>query len=143
MLQSSYSNCRRMPMIPSRGVRRFRKIIHATILASVAIIGIAIFIGPPQARTRQSDASANDDAFLLAGFRHVEVASVSDALEQLTGRKMYMSHRMRPIFPTRFAGFAVTVLLKKEANHDSAALNGMLAAIDNGAANSVYVMVVE
>ena len=130
-------------MIPSRGVRRFRRIVHATILASVAIIGIAIFIGPPQARTRQADVSANDDASLLAGFRHVEVASVSDALEQLTGRKMYMSHRMRPIFPTKFAGFALTVLLKKETNDDPKALDGMLAAIDGGSANSVYVMVVE
>jgi hypothetical protein len=25
-----------------------------------------------------------------------------------------MSHRMRPIFPTKFAGLALTVLLKKE-----------------------------
>ncbi len=73
----------------------------------------------------------------------MEVASVSDALEQLTGRKMYMSHRMRPLFPTKFAGFAVTVLLKKEANEDPNALNGMLAAIDQGSKESVYVMVVE
>jgi regulator of RNase E activity RraA len=50
---------------------------------------------------------------------------------------------MRPIFPSKFAGFAVTVLLKKEPNHDPDALNGMLAAIDHGSPNSVYVMVVE
>ncbi|HWZ54823.1 MAG TPA: RraA family protein [Verrucomicrobiae bacterium] len=80
---------------------------------------------------------------MLDGFRHVEVASVSDALEQISGRKMYMSHRMRPIFPAKFAGFAVTVLLKKESNYDPNALAGMLAAIDQGPANSVYVMVVE
>src|SRR5215470_2104768 len=85
----------------------------------------------------------DSDAALLEGFRHVEVASVSDAIEQILNRKMYMSHRMRPIFNTRFAGFAVTVLLKKEANHDPNALSGMLAAIDQGPANSVYVMVVE
>src|SRR6266403_1599301 len=35
------------------------------------------------------------------------------------------------------------VALKKEANHDPEALKGMLAAIDHGAPNSVYVMVVE
>jgi len=87
--------------------------------------------------------AADSQEALLEGYRHVEVASVSDALEQLTGRKMYMSHRMRPIFPTKFAGFAVTVLLKKEANEDPNALNGMLAAIDGGAKDSVYVMVVE
>jgi regulator of RNase E activity RraA len=132
-----------MPMILSRCVGRFRRIAHATILGSLAIAGIAVLIWPPLARTRQADVPANDDASLLAGFRHVEVASVSDALEQLTGRKMYMSHHMRPIFPTKFAGFAVTVLLKKEANHDPNALGGMLATIDRGSSNSVYVMVVE
>ncbi len=87
---------------------------------------------------------ATDDSGLLDGFRHVEVASVSDALEQLAGKRMYMSHRMQPLFPAKFAGFAVTVLLKKaEGNNDPTALNGMLAAIDQGAPNSVYVMVVE
>jgi regulator of RNase E activity RraA len=92
----------------------------------------------------QPEAKAMSEDALLDGFRHVEVASVSDALEQIAGRKMYMSHRMQAIFPTRFAGFALTVSLKKdEGNNDPNALNGMLAAIDGGAANSVYVMVVE
>jgi regulator of RNase E activity RraA len=95
------------------------------------------------ARPQSSTVQDLGDASLLDGFRHVEVASVSDALEQLTGEKMYMSHRMRPIFPTRFAGFALTVALKKEQNQDPEALKGMLAAIDHGSANSVYVMVVE
>src|SRR5215831_496301 len=54
-----------------------------------------------------------------------------------------MSHRMRPLFPSKFAGIALTVKLKKEENRDPAALNGMLAAIDQGGPNSVYVMVVE
>jgi len=81
---------------------------------------------------------------LLEGFRHVEVASVSDAIEQIIGRRMYMSHRMQPIFTSKFAGIAVTVRLKKdEGNSDPAALNGMLAAIDHGPPNSVYVMSVE
>lgn len=81
---------------------------------------------------------------LLEGFRHVEVASVSDAAEQILGRKIYMSHRMQSIFPTKFAGYAVTVLLKKdEGNKDSNALAGMMAAIDAGAKDSVYVMTVE
>jgi regulator of RNase E activity RraA len=89
-----------------------------------------------------SSASRRDDA-LLDGFRHVEVASVSDALEQLTGQRMYMTHRMRPIFPSRFAGYALTVQLKKEENRDPDALKGMLSAIDSGGQSSVYVMVVE
>jgi regulator of RNase E activity RraA len=81
---------------------------------------------------------------LLESYRHVEVASVSDALEQLTGRKMYLSHKMQSIFPTKFAGFALTVKLSKdEGNKDPKALSGMLAAIDQGSQNSVWVMVVE
>jgi regulator of RNase E activity RraA len=112
---------------------------------SVALLFVFLSAGksgetqnPPAAQ-----AAATSDAALLEGFRHVEVASVSDALEQLTGKKMYMTHGMRPIFTTRFAGRALTVLLKKETNHDPDALKGMLHAIDTGGANSVYVMVVE
>src|ERR1700730_4025310 len=86
---------------------------------------------------------SNDDLALLDAYRHVEVASVSDALEKISGHKMYMSHRMRPLFGSKFAGFALTVQLKKEANNDPHALDGMLAAIDQGGANSVYVMAVE
>jgi regulator of RNase E activity RraA len=130
-------------MMPSLGSARFRRILHDVVLGSFVIAIVALCVGTPLARTHQVDAQATDDASLLDGFRHVEVASVSDALEQLTGRKMYMSHHMRPIFPTKFAGFALTVLLKKETNHDPNALDGMLAAIDHGSSNSVYVMVVE
>lgn len=113
------------------------------LLAALVLAGTAGRAWPRAMRPGQEILPVKDDAFLLEGFRHVEGASVSDALEQITGRKMYMSHRMRPIFPTRFAGFALTVLLKKEANHDPTALQGMLSAIDHGSPNSVYVMVVE
>jgi regulator of RNase E activity RraA len=112
------------------------------ILAALFVAGTTTLAWPPSA-TPQQEIRPGDEALLLEGFRHVEVASVSDALEQLIGRTMYMSHRMRPIFPAKFAGFALTVLLRKESNHDPDALTGMLAAIDNGSPNSVYVMVVE
>ncbi len=96
------------------------------------------------AQSTSNSAPAAKDQNLIDAYRHVEVASVSDALEQLTGRRMYMSHKMQPIFPAKFAGFALTVKLQKdEGNRDPAALNGMLAAIDQGALNSVWVMVVE
>jgi len=84
-----------------------------------------------------------DPAKMIEAFRHVEAASVSDAEERLLHQKHYMSHRMQPIFPTKFAGPAITVLLKKEENNDPQALNGMLAAIDAGGPGAVYVMKVE
>jgi regulator of RNase E activity RraA len=93
--------------------------------------------------TAQVATSNQDETSLLEAYRHVEVASVSDALEQVVGKKMYMTHRMRPIFTSKFAGIALTVHLKKEENDDPAALNGMLSAIDAGQKDSVYVMVVD
>ena len=104
---------------------------------------VAALAWPWTGAHRQQTDSSNDPDALLDAYRHVEVASVSDALEQLSGRKMYMSHRMRPIFNAKFAGFAVTVLLKKETNDDPKALDGLLTAIDQGTKGSVYVMVVE
>jgi regulator of RNase E activity RraA len=86
---------------------------------------------------------ANDPAAMIAAYRHVEVSSVSDAIEQTTGKRMYMTHRMQPIFTTKFAGFAVTVKLVKEENHDPNALAPMLSTIDNGAKDSVYVMTIQ
>jgi regulator of RNase E activity RraA len=115
-----------------------RRCVAVTIAAVVlALGGWKLATGPAVPREGESS--------LLDGFRHVEVASVSDAIEQITGRRMYMSHQMRPIFEgAKFAGFAVTVLLKQEEGHQgAAALSGMLAAIDQGPPNSVYVMVVE
>jgi regulator of RNase E activity RraA len=106
-------------------------------------VGVAPWVWPASATPRQESQTGGDDAALLEGFRHVEAASVSDALEQVVGRKMYMTHRMRPIFSTKFVGFALTVQLKKEENDDPKSLDGMLAAIDQGTRNSVYVMAVE
>jgi len=81
---------------------------------------------------------------LIEGFRHTEVASVADAIEQLYGRQAYMQHDMRAVFKTKFAGPAVTVLLKKQEHKEgSAATQGMIEAIDTSPAGSVYVLVLE
>jgi regulator of RNase E activity RraA len=81
---------------------------------------------------------------VIEGFRLVEVASIADATEQLYQQRSYMSHEIRPLAPAKFAGPAVTVLLKKEEHQEgSAASKGMLDAIDAAAPGSVYVMVLE
>lgn len=113
----------------------------AIFIAATAILGTVAMLSITPAFSRPADLSS--DAALLDGYRHVEVASVSDAMEKVTGERMYLSHRMQPIFTSRFAGFALTVKLKKEENRDPHALDGMLAAIDQGAPGSVYVMVIE
>jgi regulator of RNase E activity RraA len=112
-------------------------------IITLVVAGIAAVARTIHATTPQQNGAAKGAAELLDGFRHVEATSVSDALEQVTGEKTYMSHRMRPIFPAKFVSFAVTVALKKESNDDPNALKGMLTAIDSGNADSVYVMSVE
>ncbi len=80
---------------------------------------------------------------LIEGFKLVEVASVADAMEQLYGQRAYMSHEMRPLFPTKFAGPAVTVQMEKQEHTEGAsAAQGMLDAIDAAPPGSVYVIVV-
>ena len=89
----------------------------------------------------EGDAAPDD---LISGFRQVEVSSVADAIEQLYGKKMYMTHDIRPLATAKFAGPAVTVRLTKEENTEgSKAVQGMMDAIDEAAAGSVYVMSLE
>ncbi len=116
------------------------------ILAAVGLVVLFAVWGVRTVGAQSPSASAapSSDSELIAEFRRVEVASVSDAIEQIMGKKMYMSHHMQPIFTSKFAGFARTVLLRKdEGNKDPQALSGMLEAIDEGSTDSVYVMVVE
>lgn len=103
-------------------------------ITGLAVLGVAAWLLAQ---------SAGGDP-LIEGFRMVEVASTSDAMEQLYGQRNYMSHEMRPLAPAKFAGPAVTVLMKKEEHKEgSKASEGMLDAIDNAKPGSVYVMVLE
>ena len=122
---------------------RIRVLIFA-FAAFMFIFATTVHVRLARAQSSSAALAVSSDSELVAQFRHVEVASVSDALEQITHKKMYMSHRMQPIFTSKFAGFARTVQLKKdEGNSDPEALTGMLEAIDQGSTDSVYVMVVE
>ena len=125
-------------------LRHSKKRIIMLVAAVLSISIVAVRAHLADAQSNSTPASTSSEHELIAEYRHVEVASVSDALEQLTGKKMYMSHRMQPIFTSKFAGYARTVQLKKdEGNKDTEALTGMLQAIDEGSSDAVYVMVVE
>jgi regulator of RNase E activity RraA len=128
------------PSFVHRKTRSFGFILGALVL----FVGAAAGVRLARAQSNPTPSSSLTDSELVAQFRRVEVASVSDAIEQITGKKMYMTHHMQPIFTAKFAGFARTVQLKKdEGNKDPEALTGMLEAIDQGATDSVYVMAVE
>ena len=107
------------------------------VLLSVVVLGTLLAIAGSMNGQPSGDP-------LLEGFRQTEVASVADAIEQLCGSQNYMRHDMRALFKTKFAGPAVTVLMKREEHKEgSAASQGMIDAIDGAPAGSVYVMVLQ
>src|SRR5947208_10453044 len=77
----------------SRFVRFPRRALACGALLAVALflVGVAGWAWPPSAEPRQQAAEPNDDASLLEGFRHVDAASVSDAPEHISGRRLYMA----------------------------------------------------
>jgi regulator of RNase E activity RraA len=126
--------------LPSQVFCRFRT-FGAFAAVCVAFLAITSIVSADAPKTAADYAA--DPVGMVEAYRHVEAASVSDAIEQSLQIKSYMSHRMQSIFPTKFAGTALTVKLVKQENHDSDALSGMLQAIDSGGPGSVYVMQVE
>jgi len=90
------------------------------------------------------DTAAQTGDPLLDGYLQVEVASVADAVEQTLGRRAHLSSGIQPLFPAKFAGRAVTVMLEKEEHDEGpAAFQGALDAIDAAGPNTVYVIVLE
>ena len=129
-------------MPAKRFSRSFRAApVIAFVLTAGLLLGLSHVVHADTPMT--AAAYAADPAEMIDAYRHVEVASVSDAMEQLLHQRRYMSHHMQPIFPAKFAGTALTVKLVKEENDDPHALDGMLKAIDSGAPGSVFVMNVE
>jgi regulator of RNase E activity RraA len=74
---------------------------------SAAALTLAILTGFQQIKK----AAAPSDP-LLDGFRKSTVASVSDAIDQVVGKRGFMSHEMRPRIPGKIAGRAATALVR-------------------------------
>jgi 4-hydroxy-4-methyl-2-oxoglutarate aldolase len=111
-------------------------------VCAAAMLAAAVPVQP--ALTQAAVAVPTTTEELVEAYRLVEVSSVSDAMEQLYGEQNYMSHELRPLFPTKFAGPAVTVLFKREEHTDgAAALGGMQDLIDVSPEGSVFVLVLE
>jgi regulator of RNase E activity RraA len=82
---------------------------------------------------------------LVEGFKVTTVASVSDAVDQVTGQRGFMVHDMRPLFKAKVVGPAVTALIRPsiKASGPASGPNHSLLAIDEAEAGSVVVIVVE
>ena len=122
--------------------------IHAGVAA--AFLAALFACQPPQA-VEKKDASpgpappVSTDP-LIAGFEKTTVASVSDAVDQVTGKRGYMSQDMRAYVGTRFVGRAVTALVrpaKKEESTPARAIQHSVQMIDEAKPGEVGVIVME
>jgi regulator of RNase E activity RraA len=96
---------------------------------------------PPYLFAGQSDLSLSQ---LVAGFKKTTVASVSDAVDQVTGQRGFMYHDMRPLAKAKVVGPAVTAQIRPSIKATGpSGPNHMLLAIDEAAPGSVVVIVVE
>jgi len=88
----------------------------------------------------------NSEESLLVGFRNVALASVSDAVDTVVGKPGFMAHDMRPIVNGRFAGRAVTALVKPAPTEKATpplAVKHAVEMIDDAKPGEVGVIVVE
>jgi 4-hydroxy-4-methyl-2-oxoglutarate aldolase len=117
------------------------QLLHHSKKAVLVSVFAAGLVWAYQART-----TAPSDP-LLAGFRRTTVASVSDAVDQVTGHRGFMDYDMVPQTPGRVVGRATTAVIRPaERAADSTpatAIKHAVEMIDNAAAGSVGVIVVE
>lgn len=111
------------------------------VAASTAVIAGVLAVSGFQAPAKMTPEQA-----LIAGFKKSTVASVSDAVDQITGQRGFLSHDMQPRVPGQVVGRAVTALLRQAApDKATAALSAKhsVAMIDNSKPGDVGIIVVE
>jgi regulator of RNase E activity RraA len=83
---------------------------------------------------------------IVAGFEKTTVASVADAMDQIVGRRGFMTHDMRPRVAGKVVGRAATALMRPATpEHATAALSAKhsVGMIDNSKPGEVGVIVIE
>ena len=114
--------------------------LAATLVALVALAA------PVSVRQAAAPAAVAPADALIAGFSKSTVASVSDAVDQIVGRRGYLSHDVRPFVPGRFVGRAATALVKPASPEQATpalAVKHSVEMIDAASPGDVGVIVME
>ena len=82
---------------------------HLVVAVATLVCAASITVSVRQAAAPQAVLPADP---LLAGFARSTVASVSDAVDQVVGKRGYLAHDMRPYVGGAFVGRAATALVK-------------------------------
>jgi hypothetical protein len=122
----------------SKGVGTMKRL-----LAAGMALGLVCLLAS-EAMTETKGAADLTLTQLVEGFKETTVASVSDAIDQVTGQRGFMYHDMRPLFKAKVVGPAVTTLIRPSIKATgSPGPNHSLMAIDEADRGSVVVIVVE
>lgn len=81
-----------------------RKRALICLAVAVSVLALAGFQAARTARTAEDP--------LIAGFKKTTVASVADAVDQITGNRGFMSHTIRPVVGGQIVGRAATAIVK-------------------------------
>jgi regulator of RNase E activity RraA len=112
-------------------------------LAAAALLALSVPVSVGQVAAPELAAPADP---LIAGFASSTVASVSDAVDQIVGRRGYLSHDVRPYVAGTFVGRAATALVKSatpEQATPALAVKHSVEMIDAANAGDVGVIVME
>ena len=74
-----------------RSIRARLKLLGPRMIITLVVAGLAAVALTIHATTPRQNGAAKGAAELLDGFRQVEAASVSDALQQVTGKNIYIA----------------------------------------------------
>lgn len=83
---------------------------------------------------------------IIDGFRKTTVASVADAVDQVIGRRGFLSHKIRPVVPGQIVGRAITALARPSTPDQATptlATRYATEMIDNSNPGEVGVIVME
>jgi regulator of RNase E activity RraA len=121
--------------------------IAGAALAVTLICGLQIAGSQAGAAAQQAPSAAmTADDPLIAAYSKATIASVADAVDQIVGERGFMSHDMQPRVPGRFAGRAVTALLRQAPPEKATAqlsAKHSVEMIDTAPAGAVGIIVVE
>ena len=125
--------------VPAIFHSRTARLVAATLVAGTTLLTVTHIVRADEPMTA-AQYNANPAA-LIEAYRHVEAASVSDALQQLYHEALHVA-KMQAISPPNSPA-PPSPSSSSKRNNDPNALAGMLQAIDSGGPGSVYVMTVE
>jgi regulator of RNase E activity RraA len=114
-------------------------------LAATLVVVVAL-AAPVSVRQAAAPAEVASTDPLMAAFSKSTVASVSDAVDQVVGRRGYLSHDVRPFVPGRFVGRAATALVRPASPEQATpalAVKHSVEMIDAAGAGDVGVIVME